>query len=80
MKKVTLIQIIVLIILSGIIAFASFNVGKSYVYNQKFNYYNKTEALLDSIYNWDESFMDTIMESDIYYEYELSYVELNGYH
>lgn len=35
-------------------------------------YIVKTEALLDSINNWDETFMDTVMETDAYYEYEIA--------
>lgn len=56
----------------AITSFICYNAGKSEVYESNYNYYEKTEALLDSIYNWDESFMDTVMETDIYYEYELA--------
>lgn len=36
------------------------------------DYYNQCEALLDSINSWDESFMDTIVETDAYFEYEVA--------
>ena len=49
-----------------------YNMGESHVYSMDNEYYTHTEALLDSINNWDESFMDTVMESDTYYEYELA--------
>lgn len=39
---------------------------------EDYEYYEKTEALLDSINNWDNSFMDTVMETDAYYEYEVA--------
>lgn len=60
----------------AITSFICYNVGKSEVYKAQYNYYEKTEALLDSIYNWDESFMDTVMETDAYYEYELAKEEI----
>lgn len=41
-------------------------------YSVSKDYYNKTEALLDSIYKWDNSFADTVMETDVYYEYEVA--------
>lgn len=71
---------IALTILIVCIFFLGYKTGESTIYSKQYNYYDKTEALLDSIYNWDESFMDTVMESDVYYEYELSCVKLNGYH
>lgn len=75
---------ITLLIATTIIAIFIFSIGyfcgKRHVYSLNNTYYNKTEALLDSIYNWDESFMGTVMETDIYYEYELSCIEMNGYH
>lgn len=55
-----------------VVGFACYNAGKSTVYEEDYNYFEKTEALLDSINNWDESFMDTVMETDAYYEYELA--------
>lgn len=67
---------IIIIALAAIIAvlasFIGYNAGKSHVYSEREEYYIHTEALLDSINNWDESFMDTVMETDAYYEYELA--------
>lgn len=71
---------IALAILIVCIFFLGYKTGESKIYSKQYNYYDKTEALLDSIYNWDKSFMDTVMESDAYHEYELSCIELNGYH
>lgn len=65
-------KLIVLIIVMGTIGFACYNAGKSAIYNTQYEYFNRTEALLDSINNWDESFMDTVMETDVYYEYEVT--------
>lgn len=42
------------------------------------NYYNSTEKLLDYIYNNDDSFMDTIGESDVYEEYSNAYIKLHN--
>lgn len=46
--------------------------GHSATIEARNEYYNKTEALLDSIHKWDESFMDSVMETDSYYEYEVA--------
>ena len=48
------------------------NMGEAHAESAAMEYYDNTEALLDSIYSWDESFMDTVMESDAYYEYEVA--------
>lgn len=32
-------------------------------------YYESVEILLDSVVVWDESFMDTTLETDVYFEY-----------
>lgn len=68
--------IILFLCVVAVTAFICYNVGKSEVYQAQYNYYEKTEALLDSINNWDESFMDTVMETDAYYEYELAKQEI----
>lgn len=78
--KTTIIKCIAAIILAAIALLIGYNMGKSHTYKASDNYYYKTEALLDSINNWDSSFMDTVMETDVYYEYELSCIQLNGYH
>lgn len=70
--KKNIIKIILFLLIAGCISFASYNAGKSTVYSQDYEYYEKTEALLDSINNWDNSFMDTVMETDAYYEYEVA--------
>lgn len=41
------------------------------------NYYEKTEILLDYIYEQDECFMDTTGKTDIYCEYSDAYLQLN---
>ena len=41
-------------------------------------YYNKCEALLDSICAWDDSFMDTVGETDAYFEYCEAREKLNN--
>ena len=74
MKKLTL-KVLLLVIIMVVIGLA-YNAGKRAVYEKDYKYYKKTEALLDSISNWDESFMDTVMETDAYYEYELAKYEL----
>lgn len=33
------------------------------------DYESKCEALLDSIASWDDSFLDTVCETDVYSEY-----------
>lgn len=68
--------VILFLCVVAITSFICYNVGKSEVYKAQYNYYEKTEALLDSIYNWDESFMDTVMETDAYYEYEVAKEEI----
>lgn len=70
MKTIKAIKIVLFLLIIGLFSFASYNAGKSTVYSQQNEYYEKTEALLDSINNIDESFMDTVMETDAYYEYE----------
>lgn len=72
MKKENIIKVIAFLLIAGYISFDSYNAGKSTVYSQQYEYYKKTEALLDSINNWDSSFKDTIMKTDAYYEYEVA--------
>lgn len=69
MKKNIIISALA-VILAAWAFFVGYNMGKSHAYFASNEYYNRTEALLDSINNWDESFMDTAMETDTYYEYE----------
>lgn len=71
MKKNIIISALV-VILAAWTLFLGYNLGVSHVYSMDNEYYNHTEALLDSINNWDESFMDTVMETDAYYEYEMA--------
>lgn len=52
--------------------FVGYNMGQSHTHSTKNTYYIATETLLDSINSWDESFFDTIFETDTYYEYELA--------
>lgn len=70
--KETIFKVLALLIFSAALGFACYNAGKSSVYSAQFEYQEKTEALLDSIYSWDNSFIDTVMETDVYYEYELA--------
>lgn len=71
MRKNIIIAILA-VILAAWAFFIGHKMGESHVYSMDNEYYNRTEALLDSINNWDESFMDTVMETDAYYEYELA--------
>lgn len=72
-KIIPTIKIIICIISLFLICFCTYNIGKDKAYSRQYDYYKKTKALLDSINSWDSSFMDTVMESDVYYEYKLSY-------
>lgn len=63
-------------IITGLILFITgftcYSAGKTAAYSDNHNYYQKTEELLDSIYTWNDSiFIDVIMETDVYYEYEV---------
>lgn len=71
MKKNVIISALA-VILAAWAFFLGYNLGVSHVYSMDNEYYNHTEALLDSINNWDESFMDTVMKTDAYYEYEMA--------
>lgn len=70
--KENIIKVIALLLIMGFTSFAAYNAGKSTVYSQQYEYYEKTEALLDSINSWDNSFSDTVMETGAYYEYEVA--------
>lgn len=48
------------------------------VYEQYKQYHKDTEALLDSIYQWDDPFLDTIGESDVYSNYCESEKKVRG--
>lgn len=72
MKIIKILQVITALFTIGVACVVSYHAGKSSVYAEDFEYYEKTEALLDSINKWDESFMDTVMETDVYYEYEVA--------
>ena len=69
-KAKTILKIIIAVVIAIVIYVGAYNAGKSYVYSIDNYYFDKTEALLDSINKWDESFMDVIMETDVYYDYE----------
>lgn len=75
MKEPTL-KVLLLLFIIVVTGFACYNAGKSAVYEEDYKYFEKTEALLDSINNWHESFIDTVMETDAYYEYELAKEEM----
>lgn len=70
MKKI-LERLVLGTLIIGTFCFLSYNLGQYNAYSDFANYYNHTENLLDSIYNWDEPFMDTVMETDAYYYYEV---------
>lgn len=72
MKWHNVIEAILCFLIAGFFSIAAYHAGKSTVYSSQYEYYEKTEALLDSINNWNSSFMDDIMETDAYYEYELA--------
>lgn len=57
-------------IFSFLIGFSSYHAGKASVYSSHTEYYFKTEALLDSINNCNQPFMEAVMRTDTYYEYE----------
>lgn len=67
----TLLIILIIAVLS-FICFTFYQGGKAETYNEAWEYYANTEVLLDSICNWNSSFEDTIMETDVYYNYEVS--------
>lgn len=63
--------IIVAICITFVLTSVSFyHIGQSVVYTHEYTYYIKTEALLDSICAWDDTFHDTVMSTDVYYAYE----------
>lgn len=64
--------IIISVIFTVIMCIICYNAGKSHAFKANHDYFYTTEALLDSINEWEPSFMDNIMETDAYYEYELS--------
>lgn len=72
MKIIKILQIVIGLIIVIFICIASYNAGRNSVYKEEYKYYEKTEILLDSINKWDNSFMDTVMETDTYYEYEVA--------
>lgn len=70
--KENLIVVALALMIAFWVGIIGYNMGESHVYSIDNEYYTHTEALLDSINAWDESFIDTVMESDTYYEYELA--------
>lgn len=78
MNTTKILKAATVLVLVAALCSASYNAGKNKAYSQTNEYYNNTEALLDSINNWDESFMDNVMETDAYYNYEVSRDNLNG--
>lgn len=44
--------------------------GKVSVYNAQKEYYQKTEALMDSLYEHNMVYMDSVMQTDTYNEYD----------
>ena len=63
--KETILKVLVLLFIIVVTGFACYNAGKSKVYESQDEYYNKTEALLDSInVIYNDSFYDTVMETD----------------
>lgn len=70
-EKIVLCVFIILIMFFPF--YLGYTVGKIHTKALNNEYYNHVEALLDSIYEWNESFMnDFVQETDTYYEYELS--------
>lgn len=73
MKRAIFITKCVLVVLFlGLFYAMAYNAGKHKAFVESAEYYVHTEALLDSINNWDESFMNTVMETDVYYDYEIA--------
>lgn len=68
MRKV-IYQVLLLFMGAILLIIISYNYGKSYSCENFDNYYNATEALLDSIYTHDEMFMDVLAETDAYDDY-----------
>lgn len=67
MKKAIHIQYIIGIIIAAV---GGFLLGDSMENPDEVEYYNKTETLLDSIYNAEPQVFDSITHSNTYYEYE----------
>lgn len=63
-------KLIVCLVLLGCFCFACYNAGKSTALNEVNGYFDTTETLLDSIAAWDNTFSDTVMETDTYSDYE----------
>lgn len=42
-------------------------------------YYNKTEELLDTIYCQNQEYFEALVETDVYYNYEVAKDKLNKY-
>lgn len=70
--KERLMKLALAVTMLGLACFTAYHAGKSTVYGEQNEYFDKTEALLDSINNWNPGFIDTVMETDAYYEYEVA--------
>lgn len=71
MKKNIILSSIYSVIIAAWAFFIGYNAGKAHVYSTSNEYYDHTEALLDSINAWNKPFMEAVVETDAYYEYEL---------
>lgn len=80
-KKSFIVLGVVIIIILIVIQLITTNITFSTinrVEQEQENYYNQVEALLDSICNHNEDyFHDTLMETDVYYNYEVARDQLN---
>lgn len=65
-------KFLIIMVTIAIIAGGIYSAGKASSDKDRREYFNRTEALLDSIYNWNPDLMDTAMETDVYYEYEVA--------
>lgn len=78
MKRQVIYTVIAVILTAIITSILSYNVGRAHVYSAQVDYFIATEALLDSTSVWSEDFMDTVMETDVYYDYEVAREKLFG--
>lgn len=78
-QALTAIHIIVVTLLISFGVLYLYTIKQSYKGDiRQQEYYNKVEALLDTICNQhDDYFHDSLMEQDVYYEYEIAKEELN---
>ena len=75
-KEIIILVLIIIVFCLGYVLGHSDTKDRPYGYEFKMElldeydkYYKSVEILLDSVVVWDESFMDTTIETDVYFEY-----------